>query len=107
MKKRFLLLPLLIISVMILILKYENRYPVSKELFGDSYYVVYPYFHNRIIDNKVHNFLNNIMANECDYLYIYYDLLKDNNNYYISFYIYKEFGNILERKVYVLENIQT
>ena len=103
MKKRYLLLPFLIISMMILILKYENRYPISKELLTNFNHIVYPYFNNKKIDDKINNYLDNIIDNNYDYLYIYYDIKKDGNTYIISLYIYKEYRNMIKRKVDVLE----
>ncbi len=103
MKKRYLLLPFLIISVMLLLFYYENRYPISKELLYDYQYIMYPYFHNRIIDNKIKKYLDNNINSNYDYLYIYYDIIKKGNNYYIYFYKYKEYGNMIQRKVDVLE----
>ena len=55
------------------------------------------------IDDKINNYLDNIIDNNYDYLYIYYDIKKDGNTYIISLYIYKEYRNMIKRKVDVLE----
>ena len=58
MKVRYLMLPIMIISVMILVIKEETKIE-NKTIFNENTEISYPFFGNNKIDKYISNYLNN------------------------------------------------
>ena len=63
MKIRYLLIPFIIITIMILVLDKEKEL-VNKEIISDTKNISYPFFSNDNIDNYISDFLNDFTNNK-------------------------------------------
>ena len=86
MKIRYLLIPFIIITIMILVLDKEKEL-VNKEIISDTKNISYPFFSNDNIDNYISDFLNDFTNNKGS-VFIDYDYIDKNNLYYLTFYKY-------------------
>lgn len=92
MKMRYILIPLIITSFIILIISKDKEVLVNKEVIGDNIEINYPYFGNKKIDNYINNYLNKYSK---DTGIIDYDYYKEENKYYVVFYKYFVKDNII------------
>lgn len=84
MHLRYLMLPIIIVSIMILVLDNEKTLE-NKNVFNNNIDINYPFFGIEEIDNYITNYLNESI-NEKEELLIDYDYIESNNIYYITFY---------------------
>ena len=85
MKVRYLMLPIMIISVMILVIKEETKIE-NKTIFNENTEISYPFFGNNKIDKYISNYLNNNIKE--DKVFIDYDYRNKDEIYYLTFYKY-------------------
>ncbi len=83
MKKRYFLLPLVFISLILLVLD-NNKTVVNKEITSDVVSINYPFFDIEIVDNYIKDYLNNYSDKEK--VTIDYDYYNDEDIYYVTFY---------------------
>lgn len=85
MKMRYMMLPMIIISLMIWIIDTNKEEIVNKEINNNDIEISFPYFDNDIIDSYINEYLDNYINNKgiIDYDYDIID-----NKYYIEFYKY-------------------
>ena len=83
MKIRYFILPILIISLIVLILTTDDNI-INKEVSLVNGEVIYPFFGNKEIDKYIDGYLNKYNKYN-DYL-IDYDLIKEKDLYYLTFY---------------------
>lgn len=85
MKMRYMMLPMIIISLMIWIIDTNKEEIVNKEINNNDIEISFPYFDNDIIDSYINEYLDNYINNKgiIDYDYDVID-----NKYYIEFYKY-------------------
>lgn len=85
MKMRYMMLPMIIISLMIWIIDTNKEEIVNKEINNNDIEISFPYFDNDIIDSYINEYLDSYMGNKgiIDYDYDIID-----NKYYIEFYKY-------------------
>lgn len=85
MKVRYLMLPIMIISVMILVIKEETKIE-NKTIFNENTEISYPFFGNNKIDKYISNYLNKNIKE--DKVFIDYDYGNKDEIYYLTFYKY-------------------
>lgn len=86
MKKRYFLLPILIISIIVFIVD-NNRGLVNKEVIGENKEISYPYFNSLNIDKYIDNYLDDYI-NSQDEVFVDYDYIQNNGIYNVTFYKY-------------------
>ena len=79
------MLPIMIISVMILVIKEETKIE-NKTIFNENTEISYPFFGNNKIDKYISNYLNNNIKE--DKVFIDYDYRNKDEIYYLTFYKY-------------------
>jgi len=79
-KKRYLLLPLILISLIILIIDLNNNKITKNEIKNNNIEIYYPSFNNKKIDNNISKYINTLILNY--YLYENDNLVLDYNMYY-------------------------
>lgn len=92
LKFRYLLLPMIIISLMIFTINNDNVIVNKKIVFGDSA-IDYPFFNNNVVDNYFGAYLSKYEY--CNNILIDYDYYNVDNKYYITFYKYIFNNNIV------------
>lgn len=85
MKLRYFLLPCIIVSLMLLIINYDNNI-INKEVFDEDKEINYPFFNNSNIDTYINNYLNDYI--NIDNILLDYDCTYSRGKYYLSFYRY-------------------
>lgn len=91
MKLRYLFIPMIIISLMILVIDFDSDVLVNKEIINDNIEISYPYFDNTKIDNIIFDYLDKYW----DYNGIIdYDYYTCDSKYYVIFYKYFFNNNI-------------
>lgn len=92
MKHRYFILPFIIISLIIYVIDNDKKV-INKEIIVYNYDINYPFFNNKKIDNYIFSYLNNIIdGGEGN---VTYELDKDNNLYYLTFYSYADNNNMI------------
>lgn len=84
MRLRYLMLPIIIVSLMILVLDSEQTLE-NKKVFNNNIDINYPFFGVEEIDNYITNYLNKNI-DEKEELLIDYDYIENDNIYYLTFY---------------------
>jgi len=84
MRLRYLMLPIIIVSLIILVLDREQKLE-NKIVFNSNVDINYPFFGVEEIDSYITNYLNKNI-NEKEEILIDYDYIEDNNIYYLTFY---------------------
>ncbi len=102
MKVRYFLLPIVIISVMVLVIK-SNREVVNKEIVFNDSDINYPFFNDSKIDNYINSYLNDYI--DRDGTFIDYDYFDDRGKYYLTFYknILKDKSLVSSRDSFVID----
>lgn len=100
MKKRYFLLPIVIISLMVLVID-SNKDVINKEVVLDNAEISYPFFGEWKIDNYIDSYLNDYKSSD-DKVLIDYDYYKESGNYYVTFYTYVFDGNMMSEETYSL-----
>ncbi len=85
MKLRYFILPILIISLIALILTFDDNIK-NREVSLVNGDIIYPFFGNEDIDKYIGDYLNKY--SEYDSYTVDYDLIKEDNLYYLTFYSY-------------------
>lgn len=86
MKLRYLMLPIIIVSLMFLILDNEKTLK-NKTIFNEYKEISYPFFGIEEVDSYIINYLNDYIK-EDDNVLVDYDYINKDNIYYITFYKY-------------------
>jgi len=84
MRLRYLMLPIIIVSIMILVLDVEQKVE-NKIVFNNNIDINYPFFGIEEIDSYITNYLNKNI-NKKEELLIDYDYIENGNTYYLTFY---------------------
>lgn len=92
MKLRYILLPMIIISLMIWIIDNDKDCLVNKEIINNNIEISYPFFDNVKIDSYISDYLNYYIDNNGIIDYDYYNI---SDKYYIVFYKYFFDNNIV------------
>ena len=97
MKLRYLMLPIILISLMILVVSREEELE-NKIVSINNININYPFFGVKEIDNYITNYLNQNI-NKKDELLIDYDYIENDNIYYLTFYKNTFSNNILKSSI--------
>ena len=97
MKKRYLLLPFILLSIILLIIDINKEKISEKEIIENNIEIYYPYFNIKKNDNTIIKYINNYLIDyyfyEKESLSIFYEYQKKYGEYTINFYITSVLNN--------------
>lgn len=95
MKKRYFMLPFLVLSLIVLIVN-SNKEATNRSIISLNREINYPFFNNKKLDNFISEYLDNYINEDNNDILIDYDYYKEKDKYYLTFYKYFVNDNILK-----------